>query len=158
MWMLLASIFYSWLLDNMLSVFLFIWILAGDIVGRCLTEVGRPKNATWSCRTKPEPSHPTLAFRITKPGDIYFYWIYLEDIKLILLHDVNGLLPAVRQPYNNSVLTYYGVNSVFENAIRAALVSRRQQRFWLAGFKRVQRPLLQVCAGWLQMIKDGQRR
>ena len=44
----------------------------------------------------------------------------------------------------NSVLTYYGVNAVFENAIRAALVSRRQQRFWLAGFKRVQRPLLQV--------------
>ena len=43
-----------------------------------------------------------------------------------------------------SVLTYYGVNSVFENAIRAALVSRRAQRFWLAGFKRVQRPLLQV--------------
>ena len=43
-----------------------------------------------------------------------------------------------------SVLTYYGVNAVFENAIRAALVSRRQQRFWLAGFKRVQRPLLQV--------------
>ena len=42
------------------------------------------------------------------------------------------------------MLTYYGVNAVFENAIRAALVSRRQQRFWLAGFKRVQRPLLQV--------------
>ena len=43
-----------------------------------------------------------------------------------------------------SVMSYYGVNAVFENAIRAALVSRRQQRFWLAGFKRVQRPLLQV--------------
>lgn len=37
------------------------------------------------------------------------------------------------------------MNAVFENAIRAALVSRRQQRFWLAGFKRVQRPVLQVC-------------
>ncbi len=46
--------------------------------------------------------------------------------------------------FPRSVLTYYGVNAVFENAIRAALVSRRQQRFWLAGFKRVQRPLLQV--------------
>jgi len=46
--------------------------------------------------------------------------------------------------YETSVLTYYGVNAVFENAIRAALVSRRQQRFWLAGFKRVQRPLLQA--------------
>lgn len=46
----------------------------------------------------------------------------------------------------NSVLTHYGVNAVFENAIRAALLSRRQQRFWLAGFKRVQRPILQVCA------------
>jgi len=46
--------------------------------------------------------------------------------------------------YETSVLTYYGVNEVFENAIRAALIARRQQRFWITNLKKVQRPLLQV--------------
>ncbi|KAL1137900.1 hypothetical protein AAG570_009595 [Ranatra chinensis] len=45
--------------------------------------------------------------------------------------------------YETSVLTYYGVNEVFENAIRAALIARRQQRFWMTNLKKVQRPLLQ---------------
>jgi hypothetical protein len=48
--------------------------------------------------------------------------------------------------YETSVLTYYGINEVFENAIRAALIARRQQRFWITNLKKVQRPLLQV--GW----------
>ncbi|KYN23348.1 Rho-related BTB domain-containing protein 2 [Trachymyrmex cornetzi] len=43
-----------------------------------------------------------------------------------------------------SVFTYYGVNEVFENSIRAALIARRQQRFWMTNLKRVQRPLLQA--------------
>ncbi|XP_014252585.1 rho-related BTB domain-containing protein 1 isoform X2 [Cimex lectularius] len=46
--------------------------------------------------------------------------------------------------YETSVLTYYGVNEVFENAIRSALIARRQQRFWMTNLKKVQRPLLQV--------------
>jgi Rho-related BTB domain-containing protein 1/2 len=46
--------------------------------------------------------------------------------------------------YETSVFTYFGVNEVFENAIRAALIARRQQRFWITNLKRVQRPLLQV--------------
>lgn len=46
--------------------------------------------------------------------------------------------------YETSVLTYYGVNEVFENAIRAALISRKNQRFWMTNLKKVQRPLLQV--------------
>lgn len=33
--------------------------------------------------------------------------------------------------YESSVFTYFGVNEVFENAIRAALLARRQQRFWM---------------------------
>lgn len=47
--------------------------------------------------------------------------------------------------YETSVLTYFGVNEVFDNVIRAALISRRQQRFWMTNLKRVQRPTLQVC-------------
>lgn len=39
--------------------------------------------------------------------------------------------------YETSVLTYYGVNEVFENAIRAALIARRQQRFWMTNLKKV---------------------
>ncbi|XP_026672539.1 rho-related BTB domain-containing protein 2 isoform X2 [Ceratina calcarata] len=46
--------------------------------------------------------------------------------------------------YETSVLTYYGINEVFENSIRAALIARRQQRFWMTNLKRVQRPLLQA--------------
>lgn len=52
--------------------------------------------------------------------------------------------------YESSVFTYFGVNEVFENAIRAALIARRQQRFWITNLKRVQRPHLQVC---MAMIK-----
>ncbi|XP_014216042.1 rho-related BTB domain-containing protein 1 isoform X2 [Copidosoma floridanum] len=46
--------------------------------------------------------------------------------------------------YETSVFTYYGVNEVFENSIRAALIARRQQRFWMTNLKRVKRPLLQA--------------
>lgn len=46
--------------------------------------------------------------------------------------------------YESSVFTYFGINEVFENAIRAALIARRQQRFWITNLKRVQRPLLQA--------------
>lgn len=46
--------------------------------------------------------------------------------------------------YETSVFTYYGVNEVFENSIRAALIARRQQRFWMTNLKKVQRPFLQV--------------
>ncbi|KAF7995181.1 hypothetical protein HCN44_004653 [Aphidius gifuensis] len=46
--------------------------------------------------------------------------------------------------YEASVFTYYGVNEIFENAIRAALIARRQQRFWIQNLKKVQRPLMQT--------------
>ncbi|XP_022247796.1 rho-related BTB domain-containing protein 1-like isoform X1 [Limulus polyphemus] len=46
--------------------------------------------------------------------------------------------------YETSVLTHYGVNEVFENIIRVALIARRQQRFWMTNLKHVQHPLLQV--------------
>ncbi|XP_051158151.1 rho-related BTB domain-containing protein 1 isoform X1 [Leptopilina boulardi] len=46
--------------------------------------------------------------------------------------------------YETSVFTYYGVNEVFENSIRAALIARRQQRFWITNLKKVQRPFLQA--------------
>ncbi|XP_067135297.1 rho-related BTB domain-containing protein 1-like [Centruroides vittatus] len=45
--------------------------------------------------------------------------------------------------YEASVLTKYGVSEVFENVIRAALLSRRQQRFWMTNLKHVRYPLLQ---------------
>ncbi|XP_037939980.1 rho-related BTB domain-containing protein 1 isoform X2 [Teleopsis dalmanni] len=46
--------------------------------------------------------------------------------------------------YETSVFTYFGVNEVFENAIRSALIARRQQRFWITNLKKVQKPLLQA--------------
>ena len=41
-------------------------------------------------------------------------------------------------------MTYFGVNEVFENAIRAALINRRRERFWMTNLKRVQRPCIQA--------------
>lgn len=46
--------------------------------------------------------------------------------------------------YETSVFTYFGVNEVFENAIRASLIARRQQRFWMTNLKKVQKPIMQV--------------
>ncbi|XP_075160297.1 rho-related BTB domain containing isoform X1 [Haematobia irritans] len=46
--------------------------------------------------------------------------------------------------YETSVFTYFGVNEVFENAIRSALIARRQQRFWMTNLKKVQKPMLQA--------------
>ena len=46
--------------------------------------------------------------------------------------------------YETSVLSYYGIDQLFENAIRAALCSRRNQRFWVTGLKKVLQPALQV--------------
>ena len=48
--------------------------------------------------------------------------------------------------FETSVLTYYGVDQMFENAIRAALIARRK-KFWMTNLKRVNRPMLQVCTG-----------
>ena len=46
--------------------------------------------------------------------------------------------------FETSVLTFFGVNEVFENAIRAALCARRNQRFWMTNLRRVLKPHLQV--------------
>lgn len=55
--------------------------------------------------------------------------------------------------YETSVFTYFGVNEVFENAIRASLIARREHRFWMTNLKRVQRPLLQVSFGvWIGSV------
>ena len=54
--------------------------------------------------------------------------------------------------YETSVLSYFGVDEVFENAIRAALCARRQQRFWMTNLKRVPMPILQV-----DIMKDHER-
>jgi len=47
--------------------------------------------------------------------------------------------------YEASVLTYFGIDQVFENAIRAALCSRRQQRFRMTNYnlRRVMNPTVQ---------------
>lgn len=37
--------------------------------------------------------------------------------------------------YESSVLTNFGVNEIFENVIRIALIARRQQKFWMTNLK-----------------------
>ncbi|XP_005091128.1 rho-related BTB domain-containing protein 2 [Aplysia californica] len=45
--------------------------------------------------------------------------------------------------YETSVLTHFGVQDVFINAARAALLERRKIKFWNTQLRRIQRPLLQ---------------
>ncbi|XP_065453482.1 rho-related BTB domain-containing protein 2-like [Chrysemys picta bellii] len=46
--------------------------------------------------------------------------------------------------YETSVVAQFGVKDVFDNAIRAALISRRHLQFWKSHLKKMQRPLLQA--------------
>lgn len=46
--------------------------------------------------------------------------------------------------YETSVVAQFGVKDVFDNAIRAALISRRHLQFWKSHLRNVQRPLLQA--------------
>uniref|UniRef100_A0A672MHF3 Rho related BTB domain containing 2 n=1 Tax=Sinocyclocheilus grahami TaxID=75366 RepID=A0A672MHF3_SINGR len=46
--------------------------------------------------------------------------------------------------YETSVVAQFGVKDVFDNAIRAALISRRHLQFWKSHLRDVHRPLLQA--------------
>ncbi|NP_001085679.1 rho related BTB domain containing 1 S homeolog isoform X1 [Xenopus laevis] len=46
--------------------------------------------------------------------------------------------------YETSVFDQFGIKDVFDNAIRAALISRRHLQFWKSHLKKVQRPFLQA--------------
>lgn len=46
--------------------------------------------------------------------------------------------------YETSVFDRFGIKDVFDNAIRAALISRRHLQFWKSHLKKVQKPLLQA--------------
>nr|XP_014351078.1 PREDICTED: rho-related BTB domain-containing protein 1 [Latimeria chalumnae] len=46
--------------------------------------------------------------------------------------------------YESSVCDQFGIKDVFDNAIRAALISRRHLQFWKSHLKKVQKPLLQA--------------
>lgn len=46
--------------------------------------------------------------------------------------------------YETSVVAQFGIKDVFDNAIRAALISRRHLQFWKSHLRKMQRPLLQA--------------
>ncbi|XP_069467307.1 rho-related BTB domain-containing protein 1 [Ambystoma mexicanum] len=46
--------------------------------------------------------------------------------------------------YETSVFDQFGIKDVFDNAIRAALISRRHLQFWKSHLKKVKKPLLQA--------------
>ncbi len=56
--------------------------------------------------------------------------------------------------YEASVLEHYGINQVFINVTRAALVNRREKHFWnmLGYLKRVSKPICQVCWSNLRFV------
>ncbi|KAL7975876.1 hypothetical protein Chor_011791 [Crotalus horridus] len=46
--------------------------------------------------------------------------------------------------YETSIVAQFGIKDVFDNAIRAALISRRHLQFWKSHLKKTQHPLLQA--------------
>ncbi|XP_039189763.1 rho-related BTB domain-containing protein 2-like isoform X2 [Crotalus tigris] len=46
--------------------------------------------------------------------------------------------------YETSIVAQFGIKDVFDNAIRAALISRRHLQFWKSHLKKMQHPLLQA--------------
>lgn len=68
-----------------------------------------------------------------------------RKVDLVMPDEARAVAKELGIPYyETSVFTYFGVNEVFENAIRAALINRRRERFWMTNLKRVQRPILQA--------------
>lgn len=50
--------------------------------------------------------------------------------------------------YETSVLTHYGVDDVFFNVIRAAMIERRKIKFWSQQLRKIQYPLIQAPITW----------
>jgi len=68
----------------------------------------------------------------------------VKEKDIVMPDQGRALAKEMGLPYfETSVLTFFGVNEVFENAIRAALCVRRNQRFWMTNLRRVLKPKLQ---------------
>lgn len=77
--------------------------------------------------------HLLLSYRPIKPGDILPPESGREVAKEL------GI-----PYYETSVFDQFGIKDIFDNAIRAALISRRHLQFWKSHLRRVQKPLLQA--------------
>ena len=54
----------------------------------------------------------------------------VSESDIVMPEEARSVARELNIPYyETSVLTYFGIDEVFENAIRAALCSRRQQRY-----------------------------
>ena len=82
-----------------------------------------------------------------------------RECDLVMPEQARALANEFGVPYyETSVFTYHGVNQVFENAIRAALIARRNQRFWMTNLKHVQQPLLQVLEAHISLKRRAYRQ
>ncbi|POI26682.1 hypothetical protein CIB84_009568, partial [Bambusicola thoracicus] len=66
------------------------------------------------------------------------------DLRYADLEAVNRARQLGIPYYETSVVAQFGIKDVFDNAIRAALISRRHLQFWKSHLRNVQRPLLQA--------------
>ncbi|XP_046365118.1 rho-related BTB domain-containing protein 1-like [Haliotis rufescens] len=68
----------------------------------------------------------------------------IEEKDLITSEVGRDIAKDIGAPYyETSVLTHHGVEDVFINTVRAAMIERRKLKFWNAQLRRVQRPLIQ---------------
>ena len=75
---------------------------------------------------------------------IYLFFRPLKETDILTPEQGRMIAKDIEAPYyETSVFTHYGVNEVFENVIRVALIARRQQRFWMTNLKHVRHSLIQ---------------
>ncbi|ESO95033.1 hypothetical protein LOTGIDRAFT_117662 [Lottia gigantea] len=85
----------------------------------------------------------------TQKGLLYVYdYVYIfrpiEEKDLITPEIGRDVAKDIGAPYyESSVLSHHGIEDVFINACRAALIERRKLKFWHAQLRHVQRPLIQ---------------
>lgn len=78
-----------------------------------------------------------LCFRVVKPDQI------------VLPDKGRAVAKQIGAPYyETSVLTHYGVEDVFFNVIRAAMIERRKIKFWSQQLRKIQYPLIQAPIAW----------
>ncbi|KAK6186195.1 hypothetical protein SNE40_008281 [Patella caerulea] len=77
----------------------------------------------------------------TQKGLLY---VPIEEKDIITPEVGRDIAKEIGAPYyETSVLSHHGIEDVFINAARAALIERRKLKFWNAQLRHVQRPLIQ---------------
>lgn len=79
----------------------------------------------------------------------FFFFREVQPEHVILPEKGRTVAKQIGAPYyETSVLTHHGVDDVFFNVIRAAMIERRKIKFWSPQLRRIKYPLIQKPMDW----------